>query len=214
MSQLIKECRTGGHGLVCLASPPEILPDLSKVEWDLFKAQGFVWYKDFVAFAPRGDQWSYSVRIYLSDELTLQSGMDRAILLPYTVPDEGILFVTGSYGNPNISFEIAPGNYKLLFETRFLTDEEITSSGEYDFLLENLNNPEVNFYDERRPELCLFTFIPTNEKVKPEILYPTYESIVEKLGVKILGTTKIFYTGLDPRTELVLHDRPRPEGYE
>lgn len=208
MSELAKKFEVGGHGLICLASSPEILPDIPDSDWDLFKVQGFTWYTDFIAFNSRGESWSYLIEVRISNELILQTDVDRTILLPYTIPSDGIVLI-GTYMDPLVPIQIPSGEYKILFQTRFLTDQEIESSGHYDYLLEDLKNPDGNFYDERRPELCIFTFIPTQEKVKPEILYPTYESIVKKHG-----TTQLYFGGFDPRTELVLHNAPRPAGYD
>jgi hypothetical protein len=170
------------------------LPDLYFIDFidlDSFKNQSFVWYQDFVAFEGRGDNWAFSVKIYLADELTLQPDMERVILIPFTVPPEGtVLF--GGYMDPVISpLQLLGGYYQILFETRFMTDAELAASDHYSYLHEDLKNPEFEFFVAARPELCIFTFIPTDKKVEPKIL-----------------------KGLNPRRALVLHDEPRPPGYE
>ena len=191
MAELIKEIKTNGHSLICIANPPDIFPDLPDSEWDLFKTQMFTWYTDFLAFSGRGDNWSYFVKIYSANELSIREDTSIAILLPFTVPPEGTLLVSGSYGNPSFPFDIAPGYYKLLYETRFLTDQEIESSGHYDYLLEELKDPGVDFWDERRPELCLFTFVPTSNLVIPQVI-----------------------KGFQLRQELILHNQSRPAGFD
>jgi hypothetical protein len=151
--------------------------------------QKFIWYTDFVAFSTRGDNRDYSIKIYLSDELTVHPDMERAILLPFKVPLEGTLLVSGSYGDTS-PFQLPAGDYKLLFETRFLTDKEMAVSNRYSDWLKELRKDELGFGKEQKPELCLFTFIPTTEEVVPEII-----------------------KGFEPRQKLVLYDQPRPEGF-
>lgn len=191
MIELIKKVKAGGHRTICMATPPDILPDLPDSDWEIFATQQFIWYTDFVAFKARGDIGSYLIEVYLSDKLNTQADISHAILLPFTVPPEGTLLVTGSYGDPSFPFQLPPGNYKMLFETRFLTDQEIASSGHYDYLLEKLENPDVEFWDELRPELCIFTFIATTDSVNPRVL-----------------------KGFRPQQQLILHDKSRPAGFD
>jgi Competence protein J (ComJ) len=207
MSKLIKEFEAGGHSLICLATESEILPELPRSDWALFRTQGFTWYTNFVAFYARSENWAYLIKISLADELTLHSDIDRAVLLPFSVPSDETVF-SGTYMDSLIPFKIHQGNYQLLFETRFLTDKEIESSGNYDYLIEDLKNPDIEFYDERRPELCLFTFVPTAKKVDPKVVYPTYDPALQSST-----TTKLYFGDFDPQQELILHKQPRPVGY-
>ena len=100
------------------------------------------------------------------------------------------MLITGSYGEC-FPFQLPPGSYKLLFEARFLTDEEMKSAGTYDDLLKEIEDPSIEFWDELRPELCIFTFISTADEVEPKIL-----------------------KGFEPKQELVLHRKSRPPGYD
>ncbi|MBE9062943.1 competence protein ComJ [cf. Phormidesmis sp. LEGE 11477] len=206
MAELITEVETGGHGSVCITIPPDILPDLPNSDFRLLGKQGFVWYEDFVAFRNIGDSRSYSVKIYLSEELSLQEDIKRSILLPYTVQPPGELLVTGSYGECH-SFQITPGKYQLLFESRFMTDQEIAASIEYNRRLSEVGGPNPEFGEEARPQLFIFTFIPTTDEVEAKIIHPTYETLVRQYRGLITST------GFDPRKELVLHHTSRPPGY-
>ena len=190
MAELIKKVETGGHTLLCITTPPDLLPDLPDSDYDLLNLQKFVWYKDFVAFKARGDVGTYCVEIYLANNLEMHGDMERIILLPFEVPVEGTLLVTGSYGEC-FPFQLSPGPYEVLFETRFLNNQEIEQSDRYNYLVEEMNDTSMKFWDELRPELCIFTFITTTDEVKPKVL-----------------------RGFDPKQELVLHRKSRPPGYD
>jgi hypothetical protein len=173
MAKLILDYQTSGSGCTYVSHVAEGPPEL---DGNLLIAQGFIWYSDFVAFAGIGQLFSYWLKVYLANSLSLRPDVHRAILVPFTVPECGKL-LAGSYMDLPPSFQIAPGEYKLLFETRFLTEEEIRSSKRYDFFLEDLNNPDIGVMEEDRPEMCFLTFIPTTEPVEPQIICPTPERL-------------------------------------
>ena len=50
MAELIKKVETGGHTLLCIAEPPDLLPDLPSSDYALLRLQKFIWYTNFVAF--------------------------------------------------------------------------------------------------------------------------------------------------------------------
>ena len=207
MKELITEIETGGHNFVCMTAPPDILPDLPNSDFRLLSTQGFIWYEDFVAFNSIGDRRSYFVKIYLAGELSFQEDIKRSILLPYTVQPPGELLVTGSYGMMCHPFQIPPGKYQLLFEVRYFTDQEIEASAKYRKLMNEVRGPNGELREEVRPQLCLFTFIPTTDEVKAEIVHPTYETLIRQRGGVLPSV------GFDPRKELVLHHTSRPPGY-
>lgn len=207
MTKLIFDYQTGGYGSIYIIYPSIELPDLPHSDWELSISQGFIWYPDYVAFGSRGQLFSYWAKVYLADSISLRSDdIARAILLPFTVPPSGELRLGANIDLP-VPFYLPPGEYKLLFETRYVTDNEIRSSKRYDFLLNYLDNPEaeIGLGDEDRPEMCFFTFIPTVEPVEPQIIFPTYQELMTRRwhGKELDGS-------FDPRRQLVLHNEPSP----
>ena len=205
MSELVLDYQTSGSGLVYIAHPSKAFADLFE-DWDLMRSQGFVWYLDYVGFSSRGHLYSYWAKVCLADDWIMKADTSRAILLPFTVPLAGNLLLGASTDLP-VPFQLPPGKYKLLFETRYFTNDEIRSSGTHDFLLDRVDNPEaeVGLSDEDRPEMCFFTFVPTAEPVEPQILYPSYNKLMT-LRWHAIERDDPF----DPRRQLVLHNKPSP----
>ncbi len=200
MAKLILDYQVSGSGCTYMYHPPKAYPEL---DWGFLIAQGFVWYSDYVAFAGIGHLYSSWLKVYIADSLSLRPDTHRAILVPFTVPEGGQLLAGAHMDSPS-SFQIAPGEYKLLFETRFLTDDEIRSSERYDFLLEDLDNPDVGVMEDERPEMCFFTFIPTTEPVEPQIIYPTPEQLARRRSLNPMPGS------FGTRETLLLHHEKRP----
>ncbi len=200
MDKLLLDHQVSGSGCTYVSHPPE---EYYQFDYGLLIAQGFVWYSDFVAFAGIGHLYDYWLKVYLANSLSLWPDMHRAILVPFTVPECGQL-LAGAHMDLPPSFQIAPGEYKLLFETRFLTDEEIRSSKTYDFFLEALDNPDVGVMEDERPEMCFFTFIPTTEPVEPQIIYPTPEQLARRRSLNPMPGS------FGTRETLLLHYEKRP----
>jgi hypothetical protein len=200
MDKLILDHQESGSGCTYVCHPPGEPPEL---DGNLLIAQGFVWYSDFVAFAGIGHLYAYWLKVYLADSLKFRPNIARAILVPFTVPEGGQLFA-GSHMDLPPSFQIAPGEYKLLFETRFLTDEEIRSSKRYEFFLEDLDNPDMGVMEEDRPEMCFLTFIPTADPVEPQIIYPTPEQLARRRMLDPMPGS------FGTREALLLHHEKRP----
>lgn len=205
MGELLLNYHTTGQGSIYVTHPPEAFADLPDSDWELLISQGFVWYLDFVAFAGRGQLFSYRVKVHLLSSLAPRNDVSRQILLPFSVPDEGKLLL-GAYTDLPVSFKIPKGKYKLLFETRYFTDEEIRASTEYDFLTDALEDPdtEIGVIEEDRPEICFLTFVPTDEIVQPKIIYPTQEELKQ---LRIHGTE---HSAFEAPQDLKLHNARKP----
>lgn len=146
--------------------------------FDLLLRQGFIWYQDFIEFNMLSDFLSYWIKIAVAETLEIEPviadafskprnffGGNDVILLPFQVVDKERIYVFGDYDDDlNLSFTLPVGNYKLLFQNRHFTREEIEASPNND-----CQDLDYDDWDEDM-ELCLLTFIPTKEVVEPEIL--------------------------------------------
>lgn len=147
-----------------------------KQEFNQLLKQGFIWYPDFIVFDTIGDLERYWVKIAVSETLEIDSvvaenknsrGANRAsaIVLPFQVEEQDRVYVFGDYEDDTIlSFTLSAGHYQLLIQNRNFTREEIEASPNND-----CKDLDYDDWDEDL-ELCLLTFIPTEEVVKPEIL--------------------------------------------
>ena len=134
------------------------------------KSQGFVWYPDFIAFDMLGEERNYWVKLAINETLsvnqTLIENEQSVIVLPFQANKGDRLYLFGEEDDLVLSFTLPVGHYKLLFQNRLFTREEIEASS-------NNNCQDLDYdYDECDyiPELCQLTFIPTQEVVEPEIL--------------------------------------------
>jgi hypothetical protein len=129
-------------------------------------AQEFMWYPDFTCFATIGHVGDYHVEIWkgdTGDTVEVDSDTMRAILVPFTVSEVRFVWVTGD--GLGFVLPIHPGCYQLIFQNRYLTDEEIRELPDFD-----QDDQEYYDDDELKPELCKLTFIPATGEVEPQIL--------------------------------------------
>lgn len=138
----------------------------------LIGPQGFMWYRDFIAFDMLSDIERYWVKIAVCETLEIDPIIAKAkdsfeasaIVLPFEVVDEDRVYVFGDDDAVIFSFTLPVGHYQLLFQNRDFTKEEIESSPHFDC-------KDGNYDDcDDISELCTLTFIPTDEVIKPEIL--------------------------------------------
>lgn len=141
------------------------------------RCQGFVWYRDFVAFKMLAQDRSYWVKLAVSETLEIDQTLikneenrenvngESVIVLPFQVVDKDRLYVFGGDNDIILSFTLPVGNYKLLFQNRLFTKEEIEANPNNDY-----QDLEYDDDCDYIPELCMLTFIPTKEAIEPEIL--------------------------------------------
>ncbi|NEZ64144.1 hypothetical protein D0962_15325 [Leptolyngbyaceae cyanobacterium CCMR0082] len=124
--------------------------------------QGFAWYPNCVTFdLANGDSW---LTVYHSQKLEIQPETTRAILVPFNVPGDGYIEITGNFDVTRL--DIPTGQYQLLFELRLLTKDEIFTTEKYS----NFRPQQADKDFLEPPELCTLTFTPTAERVEPKLL--------------------------------------------
>ena len=143
---------------------------------DTMFRQRFAWYQDFIAFYMLRNYRSYWVKIAISESLELDYFIANAeklkrdissnvILFPFQVTDEERVHVFGGDDvTASFSFTLSAGHYQLLFQNREFTREEIEASPNNDY-----QDLDYDDWDDQL-ELCLLTFIPTEEPIEPKIL--------------------------------------------
>lgn len=166
MAKLIKELTVSCSltRSIRIVSSPSVEIRHDKDALKILFDQGFLLYRNLVTFSNMSDLGIYWVRILTSDELRVDVNIRKAIVLPYEVRKSGNLFLYCETLNYYEPFSIEKGKYNLLYETRFLTEDEVASIPEYaeDFL------PADNYTEF--PELIQFTFVPTKRLPKPKYL--------------------------------------------
>lgn len=142
----------------------------------LLSPQGFIWYQDFIAFNMLSDIKSYWVKIAVGETLEIDPIITDAIkrprnsfdgnviVLPFQVVEGDRLYVFGDDDALILSFTLPAGHYQLLFQNRFFTREEIEASPNND-----CKDLEYDDWDDFL-ELCMLTFIPTQEVIEPKFL--------------------------------------------
>lgn len=167
MKQLLVDkkfyCQGAGKHLF-IVQPPLTQGDQDAIDYKLDDSQGFNWYPNSVFFPFRyGLGW---LTIYQSDRAEFNKKSTRAIILPFEVPEEEYLTFGGDFDDA-VRIELPPGKYKLLYELRTLTIDEVLDNKKYQYAS---NYSAETVLGDRAPELCTVTFIPTEEEVKPELL--------------------------------------------
>lgn len=158
----------------------------------LIGPQGFMCYRDFIAFDMLSDVEKYWVKIAVSETLDIDPIIAKAkdsfeasaIVLPFEVVDGDRVYVFGDDDAVIFSFTLPVGHYQLLFQNRDFTREEIETSPHLDCKHGNYDD------SDDISELCMLTFIPTYEAIEPEIL--VYKGSLESK---------------EPPTPLIIFDR-------
>ena len=79
--------------------------------------QGFSWRDQSVSFLVFGDgDGKVPVNVLHEDEISLQSGAERAIVVPFAVPDPGRIEIAGIYDEKGQTVQIPPGSYCLVYQ--------------------------------------------------------------------------------------------------
>ena len=169
-----------------VSTPPVNHQNYSDRDINAYFDQGFVWHPNFIGFKTRNNIGGCWVQAYVSESLSLEPDTERAIVVPYRVSDENYFYLSDD--NLGEHVDLKSGQYQLLYQNRRLSNDEIESLGdEFDYFdPEDGINPESS-----RPELCLLTFIPTTEVIKPQILRSE--------------------PGFNPPSELIVFDEPMPQ---
>ncbi|MBE9064324.1 hypothetical protein [cf. Phormidesmis sp. LEGE 11477] len=141
-----------------------VLANGTREEVNLLYDQGIVCRPNVVAFhLIIGDAW---LTVQQSNQLSYDSNAARALIVPWTVPAEGRVYLcAGHHGYP---LDIEAGQYTLLWELRPLTDQELTSEEKYDIFPKKGSEEYIDFF-----ELGRLTFVPSTEAVKPTALVYT-----------------------------------------
>jgi hypothetical protein len=170
MPKLLMALQVGGMARAFTVShPPIAMPEeinaVSGEAWDTGFRQGFIWYPTFVQFFPPGSLGSYWTEIYTSETLELQPETIRAIVVPFRVPQEGRILVSGG-DDLGTSVSINSRGYQLLFETRYLTVDDTSKLAGFEWY-----EPEPDEEPkDSAPELIRLTFISTSELPQPQFL--------------------------------------------
>ena len=173
----------GDVSTVNISTPPLASQNYNREDIDTYCDQGFVWHPNFIGFEIRNQIGDCKVKIYVSDLLELEPDTERAIVVPCCVSDKNYFYLSDEESEVRIDLKF--GQYQLLYQNRYLTDSEIESLEEFEYLdLEIIDN-------DTRPELCLLTFIPTTEVIEPQILRRE--------------------PGFNPPSELIMFDEPMPQ---
>jgi hypothetical protein len=80
-------------------------------------AQGFSWREQSVSFLVFADcDGNVPVEVHVESEISLRSDAERAILVPFVVPDAGPIEVAGIYEERGHCVQIPPGRYCLVYQ--------------------------------------------------------------------------------------------------
>lgn len=83
---------------------------------------------DYAAFSTLGAN-PCDVQVRMAEELNIEPNSTRAIVVPYYVPDGTGLYLSDD--DPVTLLNVTGGHYQLLYQTRRLTNEEISASTRY-----------------------------------------------------------------------------------
>ena len=186
MARLITESKIncGDVRSLNISTPPLASQNYNREDTNTYCNQGFVWHPNFVGFETRGEIGGGWVRVYVSNNLELEAEIERAIVVPYFVSSENYFYLSDDDSGQCV--ELESSQYQLLYQNRYLRNDEIEILGEFEDEFEPEEDP-----DSFRPELCLLTFIPTTEEIEPQIL--RHEP------------------GFNPPSELIMFSEPMPQ---
>ena len=161
--------------------------------------QGFVWFQDCIAFDMLRDYQSYWVKIGFAESLEIDPVIAKAkggdasvILLPFQITDRERVCVFGDVNDGVIfTFTLYAGHYKLLFQNREFTREEIEAEPNFD-----CEDIEYDDWDDQI-ELCLLTFIPTIEPIEPKVIQYHGKARTENSAALILHDRKLYQNNDD-----------------
>lgn len=148
---------------ISLLHPFTESPNLSSEDYRLLSVQGFVWYTDGIIFnCDNGFVW---LTAYEASETNLQKDTETAIVVPVEVPEEKFIRVANDLYKSDIRLSMPSGHYRMLFELREMKDEEFYTK-KYVEAYPHIAEPDL----ATRPEVCTLTFVPVEQKVKPQLL--------------------------------------------
>lgn len=150
--------------VVSLLHPFIGYPSISNEDFHSLDVQGFSWHPDGILFdCENGFLW---LRAYKSKEVTVQTNTETAIVVPIKIPEEGYICAIDDEGREDDKLVLAPGEYKMLFELRDMTDDEPVAKKYAETIYPDALEPEFSI----RPEVCTLTFVAVKERVEPELL--------------------------------------------
>ena len=131
-------------------------------EWNEIYRCGFLLRENSVTFRSHGGttQGTYWIKILTADEIVVSEGMKQALTVPFHVPSDGRLYVLGD--DERIPFYLGPGHYNILFERRYMTEEEVAKVTDYAEIYLPMES------QDSCPELYQFTFLPSDGTSQPE----------------------------------------------
>lgn len=115
-------------------------------------AQGFTWRPQSVSFLVFDDEEIY-VEVHIEKEVCLRDDAIRSILVPFKVPKQGLVEISGIYEENYSIVQIPEGEYALVFQLGYKGVNELNS---------NIGQREKNTW-------CVLSFI-RNKSTKPLIL--------------------------------------------
>jgi hypothetical protein len=93
-------------------------------DWaDEHVAQGFAWRPGSVSFGTLENAGTLAVDVFRSKEFEESSTASRIIVVPFSVPDHGLIEVASIASG--VSLELPPGEYELTFEHGIDTDGQM-----------------------------------------------------------------------------------------
>jgi hypothetical protein len=132
------------------------------LHFDEHYSQGFAWIPGNVNLDVNifdGEVGYAFIEVWQAKFVRLQDDSVRAILVPFSVGDSGIVFSSPG-GGEDVKVLVPEGDYALVFEIKLRSDEEYLNSSRYQ---EDLKTSLQSIW-------CRFTFIPRENNVEPEIL--------------------------------------------
>ena len=131
------------------------------------QAPGFAWEAGNVNFDTFGECSHAFIEVCQADEVSLKLDTLRAILVPFSVVQSGVLVTSILFPkNEEVRVPIPEGSYALVFEMKLRDDEAYFNSSWYQY----------DLITSLRGVWCRLTFIP-KESVEPEILREEVEPV-------------------------------------
>jgi Competence protein J (ComJ) len=137
--------------------------DASETFSDDEYAQGFTWDSRGITFLRifyDVECYEAQVEVWEANEFSLCPDTIRAVILPFTITEGGLVVTDMYVGNDTQIVPFAPGNYALTMEMKPRDDDEYLNSQKY---LEDVEGSRIQAW-------CRLTLIPKDELIQPEIL--------------------------------------------
>jgi hypothetical protein len=140
----------------------------SKQEWN----QGFVCSSNLIVFIPRDQIGCYWIEIYQSNSFIIDPASYFAFVIPFHLKESGFITFCGDDLREGHDIQMEAGHYHLVFQECSMTQNEVDGLP-VDMsinMLEDLSEYTDAPHLAPGPKRLIFTFIPTSQPCKPEIL--------------------------------------------